>query len=449
MTFNKANIIVFCVFIFSVGACFFVLPRKEVSVAEKRKLASMPNLSMKSYLNGEWSDGVDDYINDQFPLRLELVETATKLKSLKGITLDETEKIVVIKKPDNAVTDSVSGKNNTKTADTVKQNFLTNYEESYSGSMLIINGAVYTLNSGSPKVGRIFGKMLSDYAAELGASTRVFSCVPPLSSAFIPLEKYAKYADRNQNSLLGIREGLTNGALFADVMGELRQHPNEKLFFKTDHHWTPLGAYYGYVAFCKAAGFTAVPREQMEKRVKYNFLGTLYELTRDESVRKNPDTMDYYIPKIEATAERFNKHNFDKPRKSSVFCHTCSGGGSYSTFLCGDIPLIRIKTNVNNGKKAMVIKNSYGNAFSVYLISHYSEIWVMDFRYAEHNILNLLREEKINDLIFAVGMYGAMSEGTIKRMRNLGFNNSKVRSKSQDENKEKKEKNLAADTLKN
>ena len=82
-----------------------------------------------------------------------------------------------------------------------------------------------------------------------------------------------------------------------------------------------------------------------------------------------------------------------------------------------------------NGKKALVIKNSYGNAFSVFLISHYEEIYVMDFRYSEHNILNLIRDNNINDLIFAVGMYGAMADGTIKRMHNLGFNNGLVKKK--------------------
>jgi hypothetical protein len=70
-----------------------------------------------------------------------------------------------------------------------------------------------------------------------------------------------------------------------------------------------------------------------------------------------------------------------------------------------------------------------GNAFSVFLVSHYEEIYVLDFRYSEHNILNLIRENEINDLIFAVGMYGAMSSGTIQRMRNLGFNNQSVHKK--------------------
>ncbi|MDP5076104.1 MAG: hypothetical protein NWP82_06450, partial [Flavobacteriales bacterium] len=70
---------------------------------------------------------------------------------------------------------------------------------------------------------------------------------------------------------------------------------------------------------------------------------------------------------------------------------------------------------------ACVIKNSMGNAFAVYLVHHYEEIWVVDFRYSKHNLMTLLRDNGINDLIFGMGMYGAMSRGTIQMMRNLGF----------------------------
>ena len=64
-----------------------------------------------------------------------------------------------------------------------------------------------------------------------------------------------------------------------------------------------------------------------------------------------------------------------------------------------------------------------GNAFAVYLISHYEEIYVLDFRYSNHNLLQLIEKNNINDLIFALGMYGAQSQGTIGMMRRLATNN--------------------------
>ena len=84
---------------------------------------------------------------------------------------------------------------------------------------------------------------------------------------------------------------------------------------------------------------------------------------------------------------------------------------------------MKITTSVKNGKKAAIVKNSMGNAFCVYLISHYEEIYVIDFRYSNHNLIDLIEKNKINDLIFALGMYGAMSNGTINMMRRLAVNN--------------------------
>ncbi len=422
---NKINIIIFFSTIVCCGLSYFVLPKKTISLLEKRTLTSLPRFTLTSYLSGSWSDSIDMYLNDQSPLRNEMVRVASHIKYSMGIHIANQERIVEVKRPKKNTnklapkSDSINSKNY----------FIDDIEESYSGSMLIVNGSVFTLNYGSPIMSKVFAAMVSKYAKELQGITRVFSAVPPLSSAFIPSEKYKKYNDKNQETLLAIGAALTNGAVFCDVLGELNKHRNRKLFFSTDHHWTPLGAYYGYVSFCNKAGFNPTPLEQMERKTKYNFLGTLYELTRDKSVQDNPDTMEYYIPNIQTSAISFGVADFKNPQKTSVFCNGCSGGNTYSTFLCGDLPLMKIKTSVKNGKKALVIKNSYGNAFSVFLISHYEEIYVMDFRYSEHNILNLIRDNNINDLIFAVGMYGAMADGTIKRMHNLGFNNGLVKKK--------------------
>ena len=276
------------------------------------------------------------------------------------------------------------------------------------------------MGGGSPAMSKHFSKMVSEYAEQLKGECRVFSAVAPLSSAFIPVEKYKHYNAQNKKTLKAIGSSLSNGAIFCDVFEEMNKHAGEKMYFSTDHHWKPIGAYYAYTAFCKAAGFEAVPLNKMEKRTKYNFLGSLYQHTLDPSVKNNPDTMEYYIPKITTTAVRYTAYGYDKQSKSQVFAHGSSGGNTYSTFISGDAPMMRINTNVKNGKKAIVIKNSYGNAFVVYLISHYEEIWVVDFRYSKQNIIETIRKNKINDMIFAMGMYGAMSKGTINMMRNLG-----------------------------
>jgi hypothetical protein len=411
---SKLNTILFFSMLFGIPLVYFVMPKQKISLGEKRKLAIVPELNYESYIKGAWADSMDSYVDDHFPFRTEMVDMAVELQSWKGIHLKEQEKIFVSQKP------KVKKNKEVKDSTQSDMNFLDEFEQAYSGSMLIINGSVYPMGGGSPGMSKHFSKMVSEYAEQLKGECRVFSAVAPLSSAFIPVEKYKHYNAQNKKTLKAIGSSLTNGAIFCDVFEEMNKHAGEKMYFSTDHHWKPIGAYYAYVAFCKAAGFEPVPINKMDKRTKYNFLGSLYQHTLDPSVKNNPDTMEYYIPKVTTTAVRYNAYGYDKQSKSQVFAHYASGGNTYSTFISGDAPMMRINTNVKNGKKAIVIKNSYGNAFAVYLISHYEEIWVVDFRYSKQNIIETIRKNKINDMIFALGMYGAMSKGTINMMRNLG-----------------------------
>ena len=413
---NKINSILFLSVFIWIILFYVILPKQKISKDEKRNLATIPSLTFDSYINGTWSHGVDDFVDDHFPFRNNFISMAETFHSLKGIHINNQEKVFVGKK-------SFKKEEINKVEERKKMDFRDDFEEAYSARMLIIDGSVYPFGGGSPAMSKNFSAMINEYALKLKGRTRVFSAVAPLSSAFIPVWKYRKYNTQNKETLLAIKNTLTNGAIFCDVFDELDRHANEKMYFSTDHHWNAKGAYYAYVAFCRGAGIKAVERSEMEKRVKYNFLGSLYQLTRDPSVKANPDTLEYYVPRVTTTAIRYNANNYDNNFKSNVFLHTASGGNTYLTFLGGDAPLIKITTSVKNGKRAVVIKNSMGNAFAVYLISHYEEIFVLDFRYSNHNLMQIIEKNKINDLIFALGMYGAMSQKTINLMRNLATNN--------------------------
>lgn len=413
---NKINTTLFFLFIVAMYIFYFLLPPQKISLEEKRKLAKYTPLSYTTYLNGLWAKGMDDYIDDHFPFRNNFIAMSEVFHASKGIHFKHQEKIFVGKRKKPVL-------ENIEDTTHANINFKDDFDEAYSGSLLILDGSVYPSGGGSPRMSKLFSAMLNEYAEKLKGKTRVLSAVAPLSSAFIPALKFRKFNTQNKETLLAIKNSLANGAIFCDVFNELDKHANEKMYFSTDHHWNAIGAYYAYVAFCRGAGFVPVDRNKMEKRIKYNFLGSLYQLTRDQSVKDNPDTLVYFVPNVTTTAVRYNSNNFNKPTKANVFSHNSTGGNTYLTFLGGDAPLIKITTSVKNGKKAVVIKNSMGNAFAVYLISHYEEVYVLDFRYSNHNLMDLIEKNGINDLIFSLGMYGAMSNGTINMMRRLATNN--------------------------
>ena len=417
---NKINTFFFIFALLSMPVFYLILPEQKISIGEKRKLARIPNLTFDNYINGTWSDSIEKFVDDQFPFRNSFIKMADIFNSCKGLKLENQEKIFI--NPNRK-----KYRKNSDGTEIKEQKYLDDFDEAYSGSLLIINGSVYPMGGGSPAMAKKFSAMLNEYAEKLKGQTRVFSAVAPLSSAFIPALKYRNYNAQNKQTLQAINQTLGNGAIFCDVFDELNRHADEKMYFSTDHHWNAKGAYYAYVAFCRSAGFIAVDRSEMDKKIKYDFLGSLYQLTRDPSVKANPDTLEYYVPRVNTTAVRYNANNYNNPIKTNVFSHNSRGGNSYLTFLGGDAPLIKINTSVKNGKKAVVIKNSMGNAFAVYLISHYEEIYVMDFRYSNHNLMNLIEKNSINDLIFALGMYGAMSHVTINMMRNLATNSGLVK----------------------
>ncbi len=397
----------------AISLLFVFGPKEKISLSEKRTLATLPALTWDSYISGAFSKGMQGYINDHFPFRAQAVRLTEVFRYNLGFQLQNQEKIVVVGNPKKV---QVPEDSNLDSA--AQKAYLEGFEEFDAGSVLILNGKIYTTNSGDPAISPYFAKMLNVYADSLRGKARVFSAVAPLSSAYIPLRSYERYAQRNEATLQAIQTNLNPGVYFADVMGEMNQHYNDYLWYGSDHHWTGLGAYYGYVAFCKAAGIAPVPLSSMEKKERKGFLGTLYELTRDQSVRDNPDRVETYIPPgIETKAVYYNAYDFKYPQLSKVFCNS----PNYSTFICGDTPLMKITTNVKNGKKIAVVKNSMGNAFVVYLISHYEQIYVVDFRYSKHNLLKIMKDAQVNDLVFAVGLYAAVSRGTIGMMRQLAY----------------------------
>jgi hypothetical protein len=253
---NKINSILFLTVLIGMSIFYVFLPNEIVSLEEKRKLAEYQPLSFETYLNGKWSHGIDDFIDDHFPFRSRFISMAETFHASKGIHLKDQEKLFIGKKK--------VGKGSEEDTTRAKIQLKVDFDEAYSGSLLILDGSVYPTGGGSQKMSRVFSAMLNEYAEKLKGRTRVLSAVAPLSSAFIPAIKYRKYNTQNKETLLAIKTSLSNGAIFCDVFNELDKHANEKMFFSTDHHWNAIGAYYAYVAFCRGAGFTPVDKNKME-----------------------------------------------------------------------------------------------------------------------------------------------------------------------------------------
>ena len=202
------------------------------------------------------------------------------------------------------------------------------------------------------------------------------------------------------------------------AIDELRKHRSEYIYFNTDHHWTSLGAYYAYRAFCQTAGLTPVSLDTIAYKTKASFLGSLYRLTRDKGLQGNPDSVRYYLFK-DSVDFYVGNNKIGYWNKSKMYGEGASGPNSYSVFLQGDLPTVKMETQHKNGRKIAIVKESYGNAFAPFLINNYEKVIVVDQRYYTGDFMAMLKAEGINELLFINNIFAAHTPFHIQKIKGL------------------------------
>jgi hypothetical protein len=400
------NTVVFSTVLAIFGIFFFVFPRQDVSDFEKRKLSPWPQYSLDSMLYGKYIDSIDLFAADHFPFREELVELSFNLKDWRGIKNDEIAfyNAADIKsnepvKPIRAV-DTVAD-----TAGVVEDTTAGPPGEEVN-NLFIVEGRAMEIFGGNCNMAQSYAKTINKYQAELGQTgVRIFDVAVPSSIEYFAPNQYKKQYSTEKRNIDCVYAALDPAVKGVDAYSSIAAHTNENIYFRTDHHWTGLGAYYAYTAFCSSAGMTPLQLSEMEHKQKTGYLGSLYWLTRDSRLKENPDTVDYW--KIPGTYKTtcYNKGDQTKGFKGSIYAESASGANGYGVFLGGDWPLMKIENDVKNGKKCVLVKNSYGNPFGTYLPYHYETVYVIDYRYYTGSLKQLVIDEKITDLIFLNGVF--------------------------------------------
>lgn len=381
------------------GMLSFVFSTKEkVSTSEKRKLAQIPELSLKGVLEGTWMHSYQKYMDDHFPWRSSFVSLAFQLNDLKGIKNPNNVRLIAKakgKKVDEKKIDL------NKAARDV--NYLINAESSSSHGLLIIEGRAFQVFGGNQNSVKKYVDVVNEYRSILPENVRVFNCIVPTGSSFVFVKEYDYLRDKEFKNIDDAYALSSSDVITVKAKEALVAHQDEYIYFGSDHHWTGRGAYYAYTAFCAAAGLKATPLNKMTRKVKPNFLGTLYNLTKDESIKNNIDSVEYFMPAVKTDVK--------------VFAEFASGGNSYGVFLGGDISHMKINTSVKNGRSVVLIKNSFGNPFATFLISNYETVHVVDYRYFDKGLLNLIKNQGIDDVIFFHNVFSANTLSHSERQR--------------------------------
>ena len=296
---------------------------------------------------------------------------------------------------------------------------------------LIISGDRVMMPTGSSGNLELYGEIMSDFA-EIMPKLNVYSITGPTSAAFYASKKYSTggYDQKKAESIIG---RAANGVTIVNTYDMLMEHRDEDIYFRSDVHWTAVGAYYVYAAFCKSAGIEAADIDNDFTKGTYErFLGGLYsqiyKTPQASRLKNNPERLDYYIPKLGHDVTLYTMGNRKSPKKVDSIINTnfkSMGAYKYACFAWGDQHLEEIRTDNPSGRKVLVLKDSYGSALIPFLVHNYSVVYVIDPKgfnnegCLDFDAKTLINEEEIDDVIFCFSIYGSARQIIRDSLRSL------------------------------
>ena len=263
---------------------------------------------------------------------------------------------------------------------------------------LLYNGAAYAQAYYSAEHGPQYADVYAAYAAafpELG----IHVINHPLSAINIDNPLVRGMTNDQRLVLDRMEECIYGNVNFVNLGKIFEEHRGEYLYFKSDYHWTQLGAYYAYVAFAESVGLTPTPLAAFEdKIINDKFIGHTNDYAHDDRILSFFDVVHAYMPTKEHTyAVYFSDRSLYRVYQNCIQPSI----DTYSCFLTGDQPFAVINVPENDqDKTVVVIKDSSGNAFVPFLTEHYGNIVIIDPRHIQVGIKDIVKEFAVDDIIF-------------------------------------------------
>lgn len=338
---------------------------KDISEIENRKLQNKPKFKTEDYINGNFKDKYNKYLDDQFVFRDEFI-------TLKGVS----EKLL-LKKENNGVyfgkdgylLEKVLEVSDLKIENNIKyiNKFIEN--NNLKTSIMIVPNSFYILRDKLPiKAKEIESKEIID---------KIYKEVDKASSI--------------------------------DLIKPLEDKKDDYIFYKTDHHWTTLGAFIGYKEYLNSLGKEAITLENFKEEKEFNFLGSYF--SKSKNIFIEPDIISYYD---------FNNLEIfiDGVKKESLIDRDYfKGRDKYSAFLSSNNKLTKIiNKDLKTNEKLLVIKDSYGNSLVPFLTQSFKEVHVVDLRYFDESIKSYIKENNISECLIIYNLINFTRDTSVVKL---------------------------------
>jgi len=426
----RINVIVCLLMLFGIAAGMLILERPKVSMEENRTLAKMPEFSVDNYLSGKYTNGVAEYYNDTVPFRSTFKNLTQKFRRHMGLSSDtviigaapviqkgpeqtaeqtETEPAVTTADPadpDVEVTTTKATVTEQAPDPDEKEDEPVQGGEMGNNGILISNKRGIMMFGGWESMGQGYADALNRFQAALPDVKMYNMVVPTVCSFYTPDEFKDKIASEKAN--IDYINNALEGVIPVDSYSALEAHKDEDIYRRTDHHWGALGAFYAAEKFSAVARVPFARIEEYDRHTLDGYVGTLYGYSNSIILKENPEVFDWYVPKAPFKTTYYTR-SLTNPFEGSFFINVenVAPVGWYCVYMGGDDHIVHVETEVNNGRKLAVIKDSYGNALIPWLTSSFEDIHVIDMRYFNINAIQYLKEQGVTDVLFCMNSFSA------------------------------------------
>ena len=354
----------FLIFIFAMGVWFIFSPKSDYSSAEKRYLQKFPEVSFESISSGEFGSEFESYFADHFPKR----DLWVGMNAYYNLSI---------------------GNNGA--------NGVYNCGDDY-----LVNKPVSTENNISRNVDAII-----DFKNTIDTPVTVMFAP---STGYITEDVLPKVHDTYNDDVYfeDVSEKFAeSGISFVDLRQSFKDEYKNggQLYYKTDHHWTTLGAYTAYAELCKQLGTAPASKDKFEVETYNDFYGTTYStsgfwLTPPDEIEvwNNPENTDKNI-RVKIT-EGANTEEYS----SMYFYDHLEEDDKYPVFIDGNHAVTEITNTNAAGGTIVMIKDSFAHSLAPFLAENYSKIVLVDMRYYKNSVSEIVAQENPEQVVVMYGI---------------------------------------------
>ena len=335
--FKRLPGVIFMVLLLGLAGKEALSHQRTYSPVEKRELQTRPEISITKVLDGRFQRKYESYLRDQFPGRDHWVSFQTDMELFMG---------------KNEIHNVYIGKNHY---------LLEHYTEKEFDPQQISKNL----------------QALEKFVGKAKQNADVHVMMVPTKSwvlreklpAFAPHYKEQKFYD-------ALQQKLEKEDVLISVEPVLDAHKEEEIYYRTDHHWTTLGAWYAYEQYTKAVGGD-LQRAQGKKKfrcISKDFYGTTYAKI---NYARQADKIEIYEP---ADKLRVVYNMGEKKTKTLYDVSFLKTADQYSVFTGGNQAVLEITGGIKNGKTLLLIKDSFANSILPFLAEDYEKLVVVDLR---------------------------------------------------------------------